>query len=353
MNNNLVALVIVGSIQQVKLVSLSSIGDNRVQISAINQLIVVLLRLGVSLLESSAGDSFNHQNIRSGVGQLVLSAVDLNLLSIVLHDFQIAQNAGSYDGAVLSVDAVNSGLVAGSLVQNINIQAVQVGVVLRRLQNRLGIASYSVGEFILVLIIGDVVQFANCFFQTHVLLADGRVVVVSALISRGNQVHVGVLAVAQNYGVCENRIVDQLCSVLTRASCSEGSGYVLQQAVLVSQCVGLGCPACAGQTSLGCVVTQGYEQHLSCFLSGYLVVRAELGVALISNDAQGLAVLDVAACPVGANIGEGSLVVVVRRSIRVAAGTDGVDHLRHLRTGYSAIGLERAISVAIDNAQCH
>mgnify|MGYP000556383785 CR=1 FL=1 len=150
--------------------------------------------------------------------------------------------------------------------------------------------------------------------------------------------------------VSKNGVVDQLCSVLTRASGSEGSVNVLQQAVLVSQCVGLGCPTGAYQTSLLSVVTQGYEQHLSCFLSAYLFVRNELGVALTSNDAQRLAVLDVAACPVGANVGERGLVIVVRRSVRVT-GAQNVDHLRHLRTGYSTVRLERAIFEALYNAQ--
>ena len=103
-------------------------------------------------------------------------------------------------------------------------------------------------------------------------------------------------------------------------------------------------------TSLLSVVTQGYQQHLSSFLSGYLVVRNELGVALTSNDTQRLAVLDVAACPVGTDVGERSLVVVVRRSVRVAGAQD-VDHLRHLRTGYGTVRLERAIVVAVNYAQ--
>ena len=148
----------------------------------------------------------------------------------------------------------------------------------------------------------------------------------------------------------KNGVVDQLCSVLTRASRGERGVYIVQQAVLVSQCVGLCSPAGTGQTSLSCVVAEGYEQYLSSFLSGYLVVRAELGVALTSNDAQRLAVLDVAACPVGANVGERGLVVVVRRSVRIT-GAQNVDHLRHLRTGYGTVRLERAIVVAVNYAQ--
>ena len=179
--------------------------------------------------------------------------------------------------------------------------------------------------------------------QTHVLLADGLVRITSVVL-------VGVSVIAPYNGLSVDCVVDQLCSVLTRASGSEGSVYVLQQAVLVCQCVGAGCPVSTYQTSLVSIVTQGYQQHLSCFLSGYLVVRAELGVALTSNDAQRLAVLDVAACPVGANVGERGLVVIVRRSVRVT-GAQNVDHLRHLRTGYGTVRLERAVVVAIYYAQ--
>ena len=342
MNNNLVALVIIVGIEQVEAVIALSID---IVVELVNAAL-----LGGQLAKISAIESSGHADIVSLIRELVLSAVDLDLLVFLRNSIQIVQRARSYNGAVLSVDAVNSGLVASGLVQNVNLQAVQFGVVLRGLQCRRGMLSYGVGELILVLIIRDLGQLAGCFFQAHVLLADGRVVVVSALISRGNQLHVGVLAVAQNYGVSKYCIVDQLCSVLTRASGSEGSGYVLQQAVLVSQCVGLGCPACAGQTSLLSIVTQGYQQHLSSFLSGYLVVRAELGVALTSNDAQRLAVLDVAASPVGANVGERGLVVVVRRSVRIT-GAQNVDHLRHLRTGYGTVRLERAVVVAVNYAQ--
>ena len=50
------------------------------------------------------------------------------------------------------------------------------------------------------------------------------------------------------------------------------------------------------------------------------------------------------------NVGERSLVIVVRRSVRVA-GTQNVDHLRHLRTSYGSIGLEGAVFETFDYAQ--
>ena len=52
----------------------------------------------------------------------------------------------------------------------------------------------------------------------------------------------------------------------------------------------------------------------------------------------------------GANVGERGLVIVVRRSVRVT-GTQDIDHLCHLRTGYSCVGLERAVFETFDDAQ--
>ena len=161
---------------------------------------------------------------------------------------------------------------------------------------------------------------------------------------------VGVNVVTQNNGRSEDGVVDQLCSILTRASTSEGSVNVLQQAVLVSQCIGLGSPASTYKASLLSIITQGYQQHLSSFLSSYLVVRAELGVALTSNNVQRLAVLDVASSPVTIDVGESGLVVVIRRSVRVT-GAQNINHLCHLSTGYSTVRLEGAVFETFDYAQ--
>ena len=179
--------------------------------------------------------------------------------------------------------------------------------------------------------------------QTHVLLTDGRVVAVAIVVG-------GVSVIAPYNGGSIDCIVDELSCVLTRASCGEGSVYVLEQAVLVSQSVGLGSPVDTYQTSLLSVVTEGYEQHLSCFLSGNGLVRSKLGCRLTSDDAEGLAVLNVAASPVALDVGESGLVIVVRRSVRVTSAQH-IDHLRHLRTSYGIVRLERAVGVTVDYAE--
>ena len=50
------------------------------------------------------------------------------------------------------------------------------------------------------------------------------------------------------------------------------------------------------------------------------------------------------------DISKAGLVIVVRRSVRVTSAQH-VDHLRHLRTSYGVIGLERTVGVTVDYAQ--
>ena len=241
-----------------------------------------------------------------------------------------------------------------SLVQQIGVILLHVGELGQNLTGILVLGSVipvdnvlvavqSDGVSVLTAVLGNLGQGRSGLLEGHVLLAYGLVVLVQ---------YVGVMvSIVTPYNSRSiDGVVDQLCSVLTRASCGERGVNIVQQAVLVSQSVGLGSPAGTYQASLLSVVTQGYEQHLSSFLSGYLSVRYKLGSGLTSDDAQGLAVLDVTAAPVGADVGKGGVIVVVRRSVRVA-GTQNVDHLRHLRTGYGLVGTERAIIIALNYAQ--
>ena len=50
------------------------------------------------------------------------------------------------------------------------------------------------------------------------------------------------------------------------------------------------------------------------------------------------------------DISKAGLVIVVRRSVRVTSAQH-VDHLRHLRTSYGIVRLERAVGVTIDYAE--
>ena len=276
----------------------------------------------------------------------VLGAIDLQLVAIHLNVIHYVGN-----NSVVIGHGVNAKYVVLVLVQNLNLLILQSGVVLGNLSESIQLLASALSHVdgyvqrvsVLIGILGYIVQNTNGLVQTHVLLANGLVLAAIVVV-----LGVSVITPCNSYSI--NSIVDQLCSVLTRASCGEGSVYVLQQTSLISQCVGLGCPACAGQTRLGCVVTQGYQQHLSSFLCSYICIRSKDGAALTSDNAEGLAVLDVASSPVAVDIGERGLVIVVRRSVRVT-GAQNVNHLCHLSTGYSTVRLEGAVFETFDYAQ--
>ena len=77
---------------------------------------------------------------------------------------------------------------------------------------------------------------------------------------------------------------------------------------------------------------------------------SKYGCRLAGNNANGLAVLDVASSPVAVDVGERSLVIVVRRSVRVTSAQN-VNHLCHLSTGYGSVRLEGAVFETFDYAQ--
>ena len=226
----------------------------------------------------------------------------------------------------------------------------QVGVI----SNNAGVngAAYGDGVGVAAVFLLDLGQNVVVLANFCLVLNEVHVLLTNSLVVLAQNVNVGVSVVAPYNSRGVDCVVDNLRSVLTRASCGEGSVYVLQQAVLVSQSVGLGSPVDTNQTSLLSIVAEGYEQHLSSFLSSYGLIRCKLGCRLTSDDAQRLAVLDVASSPVAVDVGKGGLVVVVRRSVRVTSAQH-VDHLRHLRTSYGVVGLERTIGITVDYAQLH
>ena len=249
-------------------------------------------------------------------------------------------------------------------MQNLNLLAHQRRVVALDL----GVAEE--GVLVLVVIIRHAVE--NQVFignQLQVLLANGLVLgnrgsngavalngLAISLVVR-NLLHLGLgglvldnLAVLVLNGIHVQSIVDDLSSILTRQSSSQRSVNVVQQAVLFSQTQGLVSPSSTNQTFLVCLVASSYEQHLSSFNAGYVVVRAELGSGLTSNDAVSLAVLDVASSPVAGNVGESGGSRCVGICIAVTS-TSNVDHFCHLRTGNGAVRLERAVFKAVDYAE--
>ena len=98
------------------------------------------------------------------------------------------------------------------------------------------------------------------------------------------------------------------------------------------------------------MVTGNYQQHLSSFNAGYRRVRVKLVVALASDDALGLTELDVALCPVVADVSQLGIVALITRVIDLVVAYNE-DHLGHFRTGNDLVRLVGTIGVTGDYAQ--
>ena len=91
-------------------------------------------------------------------------------------------------------------------------------------------------------------------------------------------------------------------------------------------------------------------QHLSSFNAGYRRVRVKLVVALTSDNALGLTELDVALCPVVADISQLGIVALISRVVDLVVAYNE-DHFGHFRTGNDLVRLVRTIGVTGDYAQ--
>ena len=98
------------------------------------------------------------------------------------------------------------------------------------------------------------------------------------------------------------------------------------------------------------VVTRYYEQHLCSFNASYRRVRVKLVVALTSDNALGLTELDVALCPVVADVSQLGIVALISRVVDLVVAYNE-DHLGHFRTGNDLVRLVRTIGVTGDYAQ--
>ena len=145
-------------------------------------------------------------------------------------------------------------------------------------------------------------------------------------------------------------VVDHLSCVLTRQALLQSRVYVVQNASSACVLQYVGAPCRTGQTSLVRVVTRYYEQHLCSFNAGYRRVRVKLVVALTSDNALGFAELDVALCPVVADVSQLGIVALISRVVDLVVAYNE-DHLGHFRTGNDLVRLVRTIGVTGDYAQ--
>ena len=147
-------------------------------------------------------------------------------------------------------------------------------------------------------------------------------------------------------------VVDEQSSVVTVQVLSGGSGQVIKDTQGRSQRGGLDGPGSTGQTlNLG-VVADSHQQHLGGLIAGNRGSGVEGAVATAGNDAQAVAVVDVALGPAVVNVSQASLEVGVQIIDVSTLVQDGGNHLSHLGTGHIILGgIIRPIFLAVDHAQ--
>ena len=271
----------------------------------------------------------------------------------------------SFAGVVNAVNGVlhvqTGRAVLGLLVQNLYFltEPIQTQIVSSSFGDRRArrVISYLNTAFLNILHIAVAIVSAGELFQTHVLLGNGDVqrlsgnAVIRLCILYDILIVLRVAAPANRAG--PQGVVQQLSRELTIAAAGDRDGVVLEQILLGRQVNGVGQPSSANQICTVSVVAQQNQSHLGCFCAGYDAVGIKLGCRLTGDDAVRIAVCDVALRPVVDvfNVSERSGIALILGNSIGAAVADGVDHLRHFRTGYDVIRTERAIFIALNYAQ--
>ena len=111
-------------------------------------------------------------------------------------------------------------------------------------------------------------------------------------------------------------------------------------------------PVVAGQALDAGVVAGGHQQHLGGLGAGDGGAGVEGAVAAAGDDAQAVAVVDVALSPVALHVGQAGVHPGVQAVHVGALVQDGGDHLRHLGTGHIARGIKvGAVFLTLDHAK--
>ena len=146
-------------------------------------------------------------------------------------------------------------------------------------------------------------------------------------------------------------VVDQQSRVVTVQRLAHVLGEVAEDAQLLRQGGGVQRPVGADQALDLSVVAQGGQQHLGGLNAGHVGVGVEGVVAAAGDDAADIAVIDVAAGPVGGNVGEAAVDILIQSVAVLVVGQGDRNHLRHLRAVHVASGIVRAVGLALNNAQ--
>ena len=146
-------------------------------------------------------------------------------------------------------------------------------------------------------------------------------------------------------------VVDQQSRVVAVQRSAHVLVEVAEDAKLVGQGGGVQRPVIAHQALDLSLVAQRGQQHLGGLHGGHVGGGVEGAIAAAGNDAKGVAVVDVALGPVGADISQAAVDVHVQIvTVLVVAQHDG-DHLRHLSAVYILAGRIGTIGLALDDLQ--
>ena len=195
-----------------------------------------------------------------------------------------------------------------------------------------------------ILQLGPLVAGDHALHLVHAVLSGQQ----GTVIPKGNCV--AVLVLLDHFDV--QSVVDQQRRVVAGQRIAGGSGQVIKDAQGRGQRGGLDGPVVAGQALELRVVAGGHQQHLGGLVAGNGSGGVKLAVAAAGDDAQAVAVVDIALSPVALHVGQAGVHPDIQAVHIGALIQDGGDHLRHLGTGHVAGGVKvRPVFLAVDHAQ--
>ena len=299
-----------------------------------------------------------------GTLELVLNVTDLHGLVVSLDGGQLVNNGGNNDLAVGGIDAVNRiASLRIVLVNDLDLLTEQLAVVIGGLHNNAAGQSVVIGSD-RIAAKGAVAMTIGIGLLVAVVLGLGQVGILDlALEGFAEQslvlaliIAIGDLAVgdADGGGLLDHlrvdRVVDHLSGLVTGEHLGAGDGQVVEELAQLSIADDVDRPVAADVALNGGVVAEGHAEHLGSLNGGDVRVGSEGAVATTGDDALAVAILDEAFCPVAVDVLEVGSGADERSGVNVAEHDDG-DHLRHLRTGDVAGGVEGPIGHTIDDAE--
>ena len=290
---------------------------------------------------------------------LILGAVQLDLLAVTGYRIQVTHHAGgNHFGVLIGINAIDLGLIA-IFHHDVNLLAHQIRVVLFNL----GIRRSS----ILVRhddIVGALAVLINTGQNT--IIHDGGIVLVLqqgdgivGIVQFVNRSHLGGVAAHPSVLILDFASLQGVPHHLGRSVAGQGSGDIqtfqaLVQALLGGTDVDIHVPSVAGVALDVRIEAQADQQHLSQLGAGHIAVGAEPAAAHTRHDALGHAGLNVLLRPssVGgvAHVGERGGGRCAQGGL-LAAVQSHTNHFGDLRTLNVPFGLIRPVRIPADDVQ--